>query len=388
MPPALGWLVVNDGSTSCEVLNDARLFANLACRLGTTVSVDKRDEPCAVMSLDPCSDPEWEELDYTDITLSPWYDENEDASAEFLGFWVTEFDFPAVVSRTTYERSGPLGGATMGRLKREQREMPVSLVLAAESDRGLRWGFDWLLAKLTGCDDCSQLNALIRLSCGDTDDPTDGLWEIRRLGLLDPPSDDGTPFRSAGCLMREVSFTLVAGDPCRYRCSADLVVEESFVIGECVSPLDYVCPTDLPDYRICAEVSAPGVVYSADVNVLIDAGKDGCPPMRIRGALNPLGLDCADARLEECMELTIAALGPGEQVLVDSTNQRVWWSAPETAGARVDGTDKVFAPSTTSPEFLTVSGCHDAYVWVEPARMGGLTDFTQITIQSTTRCCT
>lgn len=384
MPPALGWLYLN----GCEVLNDARLFANMTCRMGDTLAVDLRADPCPVMSLSPCSDPEWETLDYTDITDSPWYDANEAASGEFLGFWVTEFEFPAVISRTTYPRADSRGGSTMGRLKRDQREMPISLVLVADSDRGLRWGWDWLLARLTGCDDCTQIDAMIRLSCGDVDDPTDGLWQLKRVGLLEPPSDDGTPFQRAGCLMREMSFTLVAGDPCRYRCPDDLVVEENFTIGPCVSPAEYVCPTDLDDYRICAEVAAPGDVFSADVNVLIEAGPDGCPPMRIRGAINPLDLDCGDDRLEECMELTTTALGPYENLLIDSTNERVWWSSPDTAGERVDGTDKILAPPTQAPEFLTVSGCYPAWVWVEPARIGGLSDLTLITVQSITRCCT
>lgn len=385
MPPALGWLWVN----GCEVWNDARLFANMACRLGDTVTIDKRTTPCAAMNLNPCSDPQWEALDYTDPTLAPWYDENEAASEEFLGFWVQEFDFPSVASRTTYERGGSLGGSTLGRLRRSQREMGVSLVLVSETDRGLRWGYDWMISKLTGCDDCYQIDALVRLSCADESEPEDGLWEIRRIGLLDPPSDDGTPFKSsAGCLMREVSLTLVAGDPCRYRCPEDLIVQEHFDIGACVSQIDYVCPPDDVDgYRICAEVDSPGVVYTSDVNVLIEAGPDGSPPLRIRGALNPLGLDCADDRLESCMEIVITALGPNENVLIDSTNERVWWSSPDTAGQRVDGTDKVLAPPNVSPEFLSVAGCDPAWVWVSPYRMGGLSDQTLITVQSVTKLC-
>ena len=387
MPPAQGWLYV-DG---CEVFNDARLWHNLGCRLGDRIAIHKNEPPPEGLSFSPCSDPTWEELDYD--AEDPWFDVNEPTSGDFLGFWVESFEFGAVSKRTPYSLGGSLGGATFGRIEREQREMPIEVLLVATSDAGLRWGFDWLVSKLTGCSDCDDLTALVRLSSPDVEDLTEGMWEIRRVALIDPPSDEGSPLNFDGCHMRTVSLTLAAGDPCRYRCPDDLVVQESFDVSpgsggyECVSGPEFLCPTDTSDFVICAEVPAPGVVMTADVNVLISAGSDGSGPLRIQGAVNPLSFDCGDDRLEVCMEMVVTGLGPFEQLLIDSSNERVWWSGPSTGFNRMDGIGYVILGDGQSPEFLSVSGCDPAWVWVVPYRFCGLSDMTQVTIQSVTKVC-
>lgn len=382
MPPAQGWLYV-DG---CEILSDLRLWNALDCRLGERIQITKNDPPPAGLGLDPCSTPTWEPIDFD--ADPPWHDTNEPASDDFLGFWVESFEFGAVGSRKPYPRGGNLGGATFGRVRREQREMPVELLLVATSDAGLRWGFDWLTSKLTGCSDCGDMSALVRLSTPNESDPTEGLWEIRNVALIDPPSDEGSPMKFNECLMRHVKLTLAAGDPARYRCPTDIVVEEHFDVvpgsgdDDCIPGPAFLCPTEDAGFVVCAEIPAPGVVMQADVNVLIEAGQEGMGPLRVRGALNPLDFDCADPRLEVCMEMIVGGLGPYEKLLIDSSNERVWWSGPETGFNRMDGIGYVMLGDGEAPQFLSVAGCFPAWVWITPYRMCGISDLTLMTVQS------
>lgn len=431
MPDALGFLVL-DG---CMVLNDLWTYENLACRLGE-VGIRKFDPPCEALSIDVCGpwtpDPDrtfwsdydapipydypipynggvnrqeavvtdydapidydspipydggWSQIDFDGEP--PWHDTSVEASEDFLGFWVEKFDFPAVVQRTTYPRGGPLGGSTIGRLQRPQREMAVEVLAVATSDAGLRYGFDWLTTKLAGCGDCSDVSGLVRLHCTDQDHPTLGMWELRRIALLDPPSDEGSVFNFNGCLIRKATFTIAAGDPYRYKCPYDLVTDETFEVvngsgGEdCLTMVDWLCPDDPADYRICAEVPAPGAITTTDINVVIAAGSEGMAPLRIKGALNPLSLECADPRLEPCMEMTVAGLGPAERLFIDSSNRRVWFSSPATANEWVDGIDHVIVQSDRSPEFLSIDGCDPAWVWITPAAFCNLSDETKITV--------
>lgn len=439
MPPAIGYLVVADPSGgSCEVLNDLRTWHNLTCRLGD-VWVDKIEEPCEALGIDVCGpwtpatdtvrhDGYDDAIDYDspipyiggwdesgkvhtgydaplpyDFALPydggwgwidfdadpPWLDTHEAASADFLGFWVEDFDFPAVTKRTAYPSSGPLGGATFSRVIRPHREMAIELLLIAESDAGLRWGFDWLTTKLSGCADCGEMTALVRLSCTDAEHPTEGLWQLRRIALVDPPSDDGSPFNANGCVMRKVSLTLAAGDPCRYKCAFDLITDQSFTVSEeCVNPVTFLCPDNPDDYRICAPLPAPGVVSSYDINVLITAGADGMCPVTMTGALNPLFLDCGDPRLEPCLSLTVGGLGPYEKLLVDSTNRRVWWSGPSTRFEWEDGIGFVLLSGDRSPEFLSIAGCDTGWLWITPASLCGLSDESTLTVQAVEKVCT
>lgn len=411
---ALGLLVL-DG---CEIFNDARTYYRLECQLGP-ISISKMSPPCEALDIDICGpwtptpndeglvevpydspfpydadfpyNGGWSQLDFDEDP--PWYDANVAASAEFVGFWVESFEFPSVVSRSAYPRSGPLGGSTIGKVNRTQREMPIEVTLIGESDAGLRWGLDWLAAKLTGCSDCADMTAMIRLSCTDQSHPTEGLWQLRRVALLDPIDDDGSPFNRNGCVMRQVTLTLVAGDPCRYKCAEVIIDGESFDASpgsgdECISAVDFICPDEVDGYRICGEVDPPGVVSSVDVNVLIEAGAEGMAPLRIRGALNPLDLDCADPRLQLCMEMTVGGLGPYEKLLVDSSNRRVWWAGPSSGFAWRDGIEYLLLSQNEAPEFLTVTGCDPAWVWITPAAFCNLSDLTTVTVQGIERVCT
>lgn len=400
MPQALGYLVV-DG---CEIFNNARTLHRLGCTLSDRVKIVKHGDECEALQLDLCGDSTtgyddpipydspipydgtWELLDFD--ADPPWYDTNIPASAEFLGVWVESFEFPSVVSRTAYPRSGALGGSTFGRVTRKHREMVIEALLVAESDAGLLSGWDWLLAKLTGCSDCTDMNAMVRLSCTDLANPTEGLWEIRRVALLDPPKDEGSPFKSSGCVMRKVSLTLAAGDPCRYKCPVDVFRDQSFVIGDCVSPVDFLCPDEVDGYRLCGPLGAPGVTIEADINVYITAGSEGMCPLRIRGALNPLGFDCADDRLDLCMELTVAGLGPFEKLFIDSSQRRVWWTGPSVGNVWMDGSAYVLLPPDRAPEYLTITGCSESFIWVAPASFCNLSDLSTITVTATEKQCT
>lgn len=233
MPQAQGFLHI-DGE---EVFNNLRLWKALQCSIGERIKVTLHDEPCRGLGIDlygaysPTPDGDghagasynahvrynfrmfynggWGIIDWTDPP--PWADDDNPAADEFLGFWVESFEFPiSTATRTAY----PLvsGGSRLGRIRYQQREMPIDFLLVSTTDRGMWYGFEWLEGKINADTGCGGTTALIRQFCTSPTRPLDGLWELHSVGLLDPIRDEGSPLKWDTCMIRSASMTLVAGD--------------------------------------------------------------------------------------------------------------------------------------------------------------------------------
>lgn len=287
----MGWLWLDD----TEVLNDSRLLANLECNVNN-VSFTLFDDPCPGFSLDPKSDPIWEPLDYSSVEAAPWYTSGIPWSEEFLGFHVEEFTMGSTIERSVNPRGTTAGGATIGPLHRKHREFSVEVMAIATSDRGMQYGFDWLSQQLAPSDPCGTATGLIRLACPGVDgnEPYHDLYEIRDVGVLDGPVFGDSPFKHAGCVARSITFTLVAGDPCRYFVLATSKIEgETHPLnldGDCgtaSTQAEFICPVNgLPEQRSCVETY--GVALGQrDVDIIVDAGADGAAATLVRGAINP-----------------------------------------------------------------------------------------------------
>lgn len=285
---AMGWLWLDE----VEVLNDGRLLANLECQIGN-VSFTAYEDPCPIASDDPYNG--WTDLDYSSTATAPWYDSGVTYSTEFLGFHVNEMVFNSPIERKVHERGLVRGGANIGRLHRKHMEIAFDITLVATGDTGLRYGFDWLSKQLAGPADCETMTGLVRFSCPETTgERTTDLWEIRNFAVLDGPEWGESPFKLAGCVARTVTFTMVAGDPCRYSTDSTTEVNAATnavnTAGECgtaSTQIDYFCPTNgLPTERESVEAEGHPI-GEMTYDILIEDGGEGSAGVLIEASWDP-----------------------------------------------------------------------------------------------------
>lgn len=214
-----------------EVVNNARAFAGAQAH-GLPVTC----EPCDGASLG------LDEPPYTGnprIDDSPWFDKTRPESGRFLGVMglkVTGFS-ASPVARTVTELIAD--GASLGPLRRAQREMVWEVILLALDDQAMSYGYEWLAAVLRGADcsgTCGGADACVMTSCPST--RAEGLLKLRHLydvGIIDGLAEDEREYLSGGgmcdspedccdgCdteytpLYSKATFTLEAGTPYLYR---------------------------------------------------------------------------------------------------------------------------------------------------------------------------
>lgn len=375
--PGLLWV---DG---IEVLNDARTWANLPASFGGNFAV-LNEPPCSSLLLNPFNG--YTTVPSATVADSPWYDPGVDASERFYGYWVIDSNLDATITRTAHPRSIRSGGANLTRVHRGHREVTYEVLLVGEDLEALRWGFDWLAARFDPDDGCTTQTVLLRTDCGDGVDPTSGLWEMREVGLIDPPKWGDSPLRNGGCTVRTITFTLAFGDPWRYAPFDVTLIEADTVPlnddGDCGTSstlIDFVCPSEgLPDQRVSAAVSGPGQRGQRDVVVLIDGTAEGAAAMLVRTWID--SDTGADAELDT--EVTTCRLNTGERLLIDSSRQAIFYDDGD--GTWRDGSAFAFWPAGTDP-WLTFRGFDTGEVWVEPFNLIGHSDLTEVTVTTRTK---
>jgi hypothetical protein len=382
--PLQGWLWLDD----CEIFNDARFEANVKRQAlcDPKLGINWVKPVPENFSYDPCQRDTPTKLDYSDPTLNPWYDaDHHDESVSFLGYWVEETTFDSTYSRNIEQRGATRPGANFSRLRREHREIAYKVLLAADNDYGLQWGFDWLSEKLAACHPLRLTTAMIRLSAGQPDAIWQDLWTLEGMGITDPLKWGEMPLPLAGCKFREASFVISASDPDRRTCAQTLIGPEYFyepgtVPTECMDGMKWLCGP-FPEERICVEMPGPGQLGFMDGIITIQAGSNGTPVMNIYGGINRWGTyECGDPRLELCMDIRIDNLAPHEKLIVDSTHERVWVSSPKTGFENVDAVKYLIPPEEGIPRYLQLANCESAWIWVEPYTACGLDDETTVTI--------
>lgn len=196
----LGFLTLADA----EVVNSARTGAYVRNGLGPgglvvgdcLCSVLDREVPGSFVS--PIADP------------APWYDATRAESGEFLGFLIDSISGLEESPFTRGVTQLQSGGGSLGRLTTTAREVTFHGWIVATTDCGVDYGWEWLLARLQGCDDCGVVQARIRTCCPPEDGSDDerGNYRMNGVGVTHAALTGET--LGPGCPVAEFEFTIVA----------------------------------------------------------------------------------------------------------------------------------------------------------------------------------
>lgn len=166
----------------------------------------------------------WQAVNFAS-TAAPWYNANNVASTEALGFLIEEFTgLDGAHHQRAIQPVGALrGGSVPGVLSHKHRTMKLNVLLHGTSERGLNYLFRWLEQQLLNCcgnDGYQQL--WVRESCPILALPEEGLQMLNEVVLVEGPTWEAQPTNNSGCYLRRASFTLAAGDPCMYAVDSDV----------------------------------------------------------------------------------------------------------------------------------------------------------------------
>lgn len=280
---------------------------------------------------------------------APWYDPAVPESADVLGVWIEEARLGVPWRRDARER---VRGAALGPGRLGGRELVISGWLYTRSSAATAYGRQWLFEALAGgdgCEGCDLPDAVVWLFCA-PDRPGAGKRTLKRVGLTgwDPEIEPEFP-RACGFKF-EATLTAEEGalflDPVT-------VVDVPLAVGPVICNLCSPCPdaeptpcscgevgnaprtTTAPDsasafcvpaevQRVVAGMTPPALWRDATAIIRIAAGPEGLSNLRIRGWINPAGLDdlvyfdC----VPPCMDIEVACVPPRGELVIDGTTRR------------------------------------------------------------------
>lgn len=392
-----GWLAIAEANGNYrELFNHARTAAYLSssevlgCRRVSNVLDDGGCE--GYTWFPPGTDGQWDssgewfQQSYIDpiIDEAPWYNPNYPESGEALGFWITEWT--GLDSGHIRREYTPLavGGGQFGRTYSAAREMGFEVILLAESEAGMDYLFRWLDATLSSvCSTCSADTILIRRLCLngaiDGTNASEGVVELRKVGLLSGLQWGDPPIENQGCYMRRLNFTLAAMDPCMYTPCTEVEVATNMNWAECFDVSNAnpdrancrpACSEMLGACRTTFDFSidtpgASGIVLTLTVDGELSVTSETIP-LRIRTYANPNGLEpdelCGAPLLGE---LYVSALPLWTEFRYDMTGRRVQYRNAGTGGF-ANGFGYLEPNDVGVPRFPALA-CGDYTVVVEPA---------------------
>lgn len=168
---------------------------------------------------------------------APW-DNGVAAADEAYGYIVEEWT--GLDGQPHVRSQSPIGtrrgGARLGPQSHRARVMKLNLLLLGSSERGLEHLFRYLESRLLDCcGPCCGRSIFLRTHCPGDDDVDSGWVRLDRIGLVEGPTWESEPARGAGCSVRRVSFTIVAGDPCMYGASSGTTSSTASISGASLS---------------------------------------------------------------------------------------------------------------------------------------------------------
>lgn len=166
------------------------------------------------------------------LSTTPWTDSSRPESAEFCGFYIDDIaGLDGDTTRDVTQKPGGLGGASLGTLIQQGREVKVHGWLIARNCRGLEYGKEWLIDQLAAsCHPCGDSVMRLRTAVPSPDDGTNdtqGLYYLYDVGLTDGPVV--TPVAEDDCTVAEVTFTITTGNGYKYQYPTALVPATTFV---------------------------------------------------------------------------------------------------------------------------------------------------------------
>ncbi len=226
-----------------EIVNTPRVVA-LASSLGLPLGVECDECPgLADMAGAVYGDDEA----FGDVTTAPWYDENDPASADFIGFVGIRIrdTLDSTREASVIQRLG--GGGVIGRSRNATRDVRVTGLLIGRTRLAADYGMSWLSSALdrNACgqhgDTCGLADLEWLADCppvqgAETDsDYAAAVAPLRRL-LHDVAATSGPlalEERETDCfLIYEVEFTITAQEPKVYGAPKDFDLVPSYIDGK------------------------------------------------------------------------------------------------------------------------------------------------------------
>jgi hypothetical protein len=292
---------------------------------------------------------------------APWYDPAFPESGDFLGLLIPDLRswFDGLASRAVTPRASGLGGASIGPMHDDPRELVTNGVLVAANQGGIEWGRRWLQYVMgKSCDPCNLAVARLRSFCPPCDgsDDTAGEWFVYEVGLVsgvketEPTQVGGGPTNCDDRLT--VTFTLDTGNPYLYK-RAETCIESSLNPEACGTDCIDFCHwlQDAPPPVQCT-IEPPSIGTLASV-ITIDAGT----------GLSELTLevlsDCSpSAALAPLATMYVPELPAGSQLVVDSALQQIIYTP--AGGEPIDGTGFITLAFGQGVPWLAVGSCNPA----------------------------
>lgn len=313
------------------------------------------------------------------VDNAAWYDSTITESGDFLGFICDRVSgIDSTETRTSTPSSSYRGGSILDAATLLEREIVLHGYLVASSEPGVEYGRRWL-ADMLGADPtaCADCNLALRVTSPPDDATNDrqGLWNLYRVALR--KLDVSDPFRCPD--LREVTITLVAGDPVLYKdalvCASHEVLSPGSGDGTCLPFDEWFCgdPIDAP---ICCTISPRRIGRVASIVTLsVESGVFG-------GARVTLNDTCAAASDEPAdAEALIGPLPVGASLTIDSAQHRVVYSDP--SGTVWDGVPYLTLPPGKSVPWLDVAPRgEDVCLCIEPLHPCSGGGGTFVTIQT------
>lgn len=199
---------------SCaEIINNERAAIYVQAH-GVTINCDRCPDLPSILGHGPYTSPASDD--------APWYDPVRGASADFLGVFSSSME--GLSASTATREPIPLvrDGSSIGPLRRDHREIAVTVRMFALTECGLSYGLEWLSRSLSGdaCGgSCTGGEAFLFACCPGVGTDTGFDYAAARylydVGLLEGPTISERIYYSE-VIEAAVTFTLVAGNPWIY----------------------------------------------------------------------------------------------------------------------------------------------------------------------------
>ena len=324
------------------------------------------------------------------ITNMPWYNAGLPESSKFIGYWVESIEGldPRAFERQVEQKS--YSGAQLSQLRSQHRELTFEFIVLGSDSEGVEFGMRWLESQVIDfCSSCQLSEIQLRHNDSIAGNPERGWWKYRRAGLLSGIEWDAEEL-DIGCRSRRASMTLVAADPCRYKCeqtvfaATDVLASGGYTPGTCMSAEDFILgfdPAVPPKLKkkvggsyqatqeyIYAEIPASG----AGVNSAVVRLTNNTPAASaLCGASWDVWVTCQSdwASLDEAIAnrrvvMQVADLPASGQIVIDSSLKTV---TVNVNGVEVDHPWQYVAFSDgTSFDWIDCSDCSNLLVGLAP----------------------
>lgn len=348
---------------------------------GQTVSVLRSGTPSTILNPGPGY---WEEQTYSTpaIDNAPWYHPAFPATADGLGFFITEWTGldGAHVVRPVSRTGRPGGGGQHGALRGRERVMKMNVLMFARSEQGMNALYDWLENLLYSvCATCSVDSILVRRECPPIVNTGDSLWqgavEMREVALTEGLTWVNALDDAGHCFIRQASFTLTAADPCMYSNGVAITGPQANAVpttcyagiplGEGSLDCRPHCYDLISSCRSTFTFDLDPLSGVAPVLTLRNSSDHAVLPLRVLISADPNEIGVSSpCSLPIIGQLYTRVLPPWSELVWDVAGRTITYS-DHTTGGPVDGAPYIDANDPPFNRFFTL-GCGLHHVIVEP----------------------